>query len=106
MQVSVSAEELKQSAELLELLGKFKKLRSISGQYNRGRVLLEIDGNCGKESIGYSVDSYGTANHKTDTAVQRCHRDIEVMMGQYATKMATEACDIIAKHMPIPVTGW
>lgn len=105
MQVSVSAEELKQTAELLELLERFKTLRSISGCYNQGEVTLSMKGNA-REHIGYEVDRYGTENYPTKTPVQRCHRDIKEMMGQYATKMATDACDIITKHMPIPVTGW
>ena len=105
MQFNVTAEELEQSAELLAMLKEWKLLKSVSGQYNRGEVRLSIDGNGGKIAVGHSVDSYGTQNHPTKTPVQRCNRDLEEMLGQYATKMANEACDIIAKHMPIPVAG-
>lgn len=105
MQFNVTAEELEQSAELLAMLKEWKLLKSVSGQYNRGEVRLSINGNHGKVAVEYAVDSYGTRNHPTKTPIERCNRDLEEMLGQYATKMANEACDIIAKHMPIPVAG-
>ena len=103
MQFNVTQSELEESAELLAMLKQWSVLKSISGQYNRGEVTLSMSGNGGSVRIGYSVDSYGTDHHPTNTSVQKCHRDIEIILGQYATKMAKEVCDTIKKHMPIPV---
>jgi hypothetical protein len=105
MQINVTAEELEQSAALLEMLKGWQKLKGVSGQYNQGEVGLSVKGNGGVHSVRYSVDSYGVQNHSQKTAVDRCVRDLQIMLGQYATKMANEGCDIISKHMPIPVAG-
>ena len=103
MNISVSRQELDETAKLLELLREWETLTRISDYYSRGEVVFKIDGNHGKLTHGRSVDGYGIVNHPSSTCVQKCHRDIDALVAGMAKEAAIKAVEIIKSHMPIPV---
>lgn len=103
MKTTVTAEEIEQSAILLEELRRWTKLTSISKDYNQGVITLEMRGNT-KGHTSVCVDSYSLRNAKTPvTASSQCDREIGLFLSSQAPKLAEKVCEIILQHMPLPL---
>lgn len=100
MQVHVTRSELLQAAAMLEELKRWEPLCKIAGEYNRGEILLKMDGNVGKEAVGLSVDRYGIRNHKDKTELDKMHREIACLAAEAAEELAVAVCNLIKKSMP------
>lgn len=103
MNISVSRQELDETAKLLDLLREWEKLTKIADHYGRGQVTFQVDGNSGTARSAISVDGYGIANHPSKTCVDECHRDLCALIAGMAKEAAIKAVEIIKSHMPIPV---
>lgn len=104
MNISVSRQELDDTAKLLELLREWEKLTEIADHYGRGgQVTFQVDGRSGSARSVISVDGYGIANHPSKTCIEKCHRDLCALIAGMAKDAAIKAVEIIKSHMPIPV---
>ena len=100
MQFSATKEEIKQSAALVDMYERWKELKRANQQYVYSRVHLST--NDGKSVVQCTV--LGCRNAvDTGDASQDAANEIEAMIASSVTKMAHDACEIIRKHMPIPL---
>ena len=105
MQVTVTREDIEQSAKLLEMLQKWEKLTKISHEYNQGQVVLSMNQDANSSIVEkVLVDRYYHRSPALNqTAVSEAERSICLLVGQRIEQLAKEACDIIRYAMPFPI---
>lgn len=100
MKISVTEEDIVQSATLLELLKNWEAIAGVNREYSNGAVTFSV---CGKNRI-VATDSYTLRQRNPKTAVDKCDQEIGLLVGSRVSALAKEVSALIKSHMPLPLS--
>lgn len=103
MEVRVTASDIKQSAELLQMLERWQRCTDITREYNGGSVSLVVSGAKDAVKVECSVDTYYLRNTNQKNAVDQCQTQIGLLVGSRVAQLAKEVAELIRSHMPLPL---
>ena len=106
MKVTVSRQEISDSAVLLERLKTWESLVSMAGEYSRGEVNLKMQSpaaNSAVVAVKLDVDRYHLRPSTNDSLVRRCDDGISKILGDALEAAAKKIVDHIKASMPLPV---
>lgn len=103
MKIEVSRDDIQHSAQLLADLKAWERFVEIAREYNQGEVSLSMKGCADRTStVKVSVDAYGLRNVR-DNPVEKANAEVKAFLGAAAKKMAEGVCEILKRHMPLPL---
>jgi hypothetical protein len=100
MKISVTEEDIVQSAKLLELLKKWEAVVGINREYSLGLATFSI----GENTASVTTDSYTLRQLQPKTAVSKCGKEIGLLVGSRVSALAGEVLALIKSHMPLPLS--
>lgn len=104
MKVSVTRQEIEQSNELLELLKTWEPLCNARREYSNGMLHLSVNIDSKTQAkVSVHIDRY-RSNTVSTVPIHACQREIDALAREAAEKLAAQVCELIKKHMPIPIS--
>ena len=102
MKISVTEEDIVQSAKLLELLKNWEAIVGINREYSHGVVTFSVGER--NKSASVATDLYTLRQRQPKTAVDKCDQEIGLLVGSRVSALAKEVSALIKSHMPLPLS--
>lgn len=104
MKISVTEEDIVQSATLLELLKNWEAIAGVNREYSLGVVTFSVDRGEKNKLASVATDLYTLRQRQPKTAVDKCDQEIGLLVGSRVSALAKEVSALIKSHMPLPLS--
>lgn len=100
MKVTVTEQEVNETARLLEEIRQWLEISKIDKEYTRGKVTFAVDGTAKETCV--SVSTGGKLGSGADRAAELAFR-MRALVATRVSQLANEVIDMLTESLPIPV---